>query len=103
MSMRNDERNKRIVTSHTGSLPRPDDLSMLLFAKMTGKPFDAGKLAKRTGEAVAETVATQSKIGIDIVSDGEQSKTSFQIYATERLSGLEAITPKPGERITREN
>ena len=98
-----DERRNRIVTTHTGSLPRPDDLSELLFAKMTGKPHDAARLAKRTREAVSLTVETQSKCGIDIVSDGEQSKTSFQIYATERLSGLEAIAPKPGERVTREN
>ena len=98
-----DERRNRIVTTHTGSLPRPDDLSELLFAKMTGKPHDAAQLAKRTREAVSLTVETQSKCGIDIVSDGEQSKTSFQIYATERLSGLEAIAPKPGERVTREN
>ena len=101
--MRLDERGKRILTTHTGSLPRPDDLSELLFARMTGKPCDAARLAKATREAVAETVATQSRLGVDIVSDGEQSKTSFQIYATERLSGLAPITPKAGERVTREN
>lgn len=101
--MRPDERAKRIVTTHTGSLPRPDDLSELLFAKLNGKPHDAGLLARRTREAVAETVATQYRLGIDIVSDGEQSKSSFQAYATERLSGMETITPKAGERVTREN
>lgn len=93
----------RILTTHTGSLPRPDDLSELLFNKMTGKPYDMGKLAQRTREAVALTVESQTKHGIDIVSDGEQSKTSFQIYATERLAGLEPIKPKSGERVTREN
>ena len=93
----------RILTTHTGSLPRPDDLSAILFNKMTGKRYDAGQLATRTREAVALTVKTQMKNGIDIVSDGEQSKTSFQIYATERLSGIERITPKAGERVTREN
>ncbi len=98
-----DEHTKRILTTHTGSLPRPDDLSHLLFAKMTGKPFEAAALAKSTRAAVALTVKTQTDLGIDIVSDGEQSKASFQIYATERLAGIEAITPKPGERVTREN
>jgi len=100
---RPDEGKKRIVTTHTGSLPRPDDLSLLLFAKMTGKPYDAAALQRRTREAVGETVKKQTDLGIDIVSDGEQSKASFQIYATERLSGIEPITPKPGERRTREN
>ena len=45
----------------------------------------------------------QRALGIDIVSDGEQSKTSFQHYIADRLSGLESITPKAGERQTREN
>jgi len=97
------ERQKRIVTTHTGSLPRPDDLSALLFARMTKQPFDAALLARREREAVAETVEKQMELGVDIVSDGEQSKTSFQIYATERLAGLTPIAPRAGERRTREN
>ena len=100
---RTDERRKRIITTHTGSLPRPDDLSELLFKRMTHQPYDEALMARRTREAVDETVKTQMELGVDIVSDGEQSKTSFQIYATERLQGLEAITPKAGERRTREN
>ena len=100
---RHDERRKRIITTHTGSLPRPDDLSELLFKRMTHQPYDDALLARRTREAVAETVKTQTELGVDIVSDGEQSKTSFQIYATELLQGLEPITPKAGERRTREN
>jgi 5-methyltetrahydropteroyltriglutamate--homocysteine methyltransferase len=52
---------------------------------------------------VAATVKTQADLGIDIVSDGEQSKTSFQAYAADRLSGIEPITAEPGERRTREN
>jgi 5-methyltetrahydropteroyltriglutamate--homocysteine methyltransferase len=98
-----DERHRRILTTHTGSLPRPDALSALLFARMTHKPFDAGDLARLTTEAVAATVKTQTDLGIDVVSDGEQSKTSFQAYAADRLSGIEPITPASGERRTREN
>ena len=98
-----DEGRSRILTTHTGSLPRPDALSHLMFAKMTRQPFDAGALAEQTAKAVAETVRAQMKAGVDIVSDGEQSKASFQIYATERLSGIEPITPKLGEKRTREN
>jgi len=70
---------------------------------MSKKPFDAGALARETSGAVAETVRKQREVGIDIVSDGEQSKTSFQHYISDRLSGLESIIPKAGERRTREN
>src|SRR5262249_41026937 len=103
MMSRLDERHRRILTTHTGSLPRPDALSALLFARMTGRPYDAGKLAHLTAEAVAASAKTQADLGIDIVSDGEQSKTSFQAYAADRLAGLEPITPAAGERRTREN
>jgi 5-methyltetrahydropteroyltriglutamate--homocysteine methyltransferase len=98
-----DERHRRILTTHTGSLPRPDALSALLFAKMTRKPYVASELARQTTDAVAITVKTQVGLGIDIISDGEQSKTSFQAYAADRLAGIEPITPEPGERRTREN
>jgi 5-methyltetrahydropteroyltriglutamate--homocysteine methyltransferase len=97
------ERHRRILTTHAGSLPRPDALSALLFARTAKKPFDATELARVTVEAVVATVKTQADLGIDIVSDGEQSKTSFQAYAADRLSGIEPVTPKPGERRTREN
>jgi 5-methyltetrahydropteroyltriglutamate--homocysteine methyltransferase len=97
------ERAGRILTTHTGSLPRPESLSTLLFAKSTHKPYDAGALARGTTEAVAAIVKTQVGHGIDIVSDGEQSKTSFQAYAADRLAGIEPVTPQPGERRTREN
>jgi 5-methyltetrahydropteroyltriglutamate--homocysteine methyltransferase len=98
-----DARRQRILTTHTGSLPRPDALSALLFARMTKKPYDADTLARLAGEAVAAIVTTQVDFGIDIVSDGEQAKTSFQAYAADRLAGIEPITPVAGERRTREN
>ena len=98
-----DERHDRILTTHTGSLPRPEGLTELLFAKMSGKPYDAAALARQAREAVAATVKMQADLGIDVVSDGEQSKTSFQAYATDRLAGIEPMAPAPGERRTREN
>ena len=67
-----DERHRRILTTHTGSLPRPEALSALLLARTTRQPYDAGKLAHLTAEAVAASVKTQADLGIDIVSDGEQ-------------------------------
>jgi 5-methyltetrahydropteroyltriglutamate--homocysteine methyltransferase len=98
-----DERQRRILTTHTGSLPRPETLTTLLFARMAGKPFDAAELARRTTQSVAATVRRQIDLGLDVVSDGEQSRVSFQAYAAERLSGIEPIAPAPGERRTREN
>jgi 5-methyltetrahydropteroyltriglutamate--homocysteine methyltransferase len=98
-----DERHRRFLTTHTGSLPRADALSALLFARMTKKPYDAVALARLTTEAVSAIVKQQINLGIDVVSDGEQSKTSFQAYAADRLAGIEPITPAAGERRTREN
>jgi 5-methyltetrahydropteroyltriglutamate--homocysteine methyltransferase len=98
-----EERRRRIVTTHAGSLPRPNELSKLLFAQMTHQPYDAERLARENRQAVRDIVGKQIELGIDIVSDGEQSKTSFQLYATTRLSGIQEITPKPGHRQTREN
>src|SRR5262249_53893805 len=103
MMSRLDERRQRILTTHTGSLPRPDALSALLFARLSGKSFDAGELARRTTGAVTDIIKMQADLSIDIVSDGEQSKISFQAYAADRLSGIEPITPESGERRTREN
>jgi 5-methyltetrahydropteroyltriglutamate--homocysteine methyltransferase len=98
-----EERRRRIVTTHVGSLPRSNDLSKLLFARMTHQPYDAERLFRENRKAVREIVSKQIELGIDIVSDGEQSKTSFQYYVTDRLSGIEEITPKQGQRQTREN
>jgi len=98
-----EERRKRIVTTHVGGLPRSNDLSRLLFARMTHQPYDAERLFWENRKAVREIVSRQFELGIDIVSDGEQSKTSFQYYVTDRLSGIEEITPKQGQRRTREN
>ena len=98
-----DERNRRILTTHVGSLPRPDALSRSLLAHMTGQPYDTARQSEELRAAVRDIVKQQAQLGIDVVSDGEQSKTSFQLYVTERLSGLERITPKAGQRRTREN
>jgi len=95
-----EERQRRILTTHTGSLPRPASLSALLFRNQSD---DADALAQASRQAVAGIVARQIDLGLDVVSDGEQSKVSFQVYALSRLSGVEPIEPKAGERRTREN
>src|SRR6516162_9426639 len=70
---------------------------------MSGRDFDRKALSDELHRDVIEIVAKQAALGIDVVSDGEFSKTSFQYYVTDRLSGLEPITPKAGARATREN
>src|ERR1700730_3970574 len=81
----------RILTTHVGSLPRPQDLWAMVGAKDRGQPYDRDALAKRLKVAVAEIVRKQVEAGIDIPSDGEQSKPSFTNYVRDRLSGLEGI------------
>jgi 5-methyltetrahydropteroyltriglutamate--homocysteine methyltransferase len=98
-----EESRRRIVTTGVGSLPRRNSLSDLLLARLSKKPYDPNTLARETTEAVAEVVRKQLELGVDIISDGEQSKTSFQHYIADRLTGLERIEPKTGERRTREN
>src|ERR1044072_7804373 len=77
---------ERILTTHAGSLPRPDDLVRMMWDKLDEKPVDAVKLAARVKEAVSEVVAKQIEAGIDIVSDGEMSKVGFTNYVIERCT-----------------
>jgi 5-methyltetrahydropteroyltriglutamate--homocysteine methyltransferase len=79
----------RILTSHAGNLPRPLDLWQMLLDRDAGKDVDEAALERRIREAVAEAVRRQVAAGIDIVNDGEQSKRSWQTYASTRLAGLE--------------
>ena len=81
----------RILTTHTGSLPRPADLVQALNAKELGKSYDPQALAERVRRAITEIVARQVTTGLDIINDGEHSKVSWMAYARERLSGLEEI------------
>jgi 5-methyltetrahydropteroyltriglutamate--homocysteine methyltransferase len=85
----------RILTTHTGSLPRPDTLVELMFAKEEGREVDARLLAERVRNSVREVVERQQAAGIDIVSDGEMSKPSYATYVTERLSGFGGKSEKP--------
>jgi len=78
----------RFLTTHTGSLPRPDDLVQMMFAKEEGVPVDAAALDARVHRAIAETVGRQIEAGIDIVNDGEMSKPSYATYVKDRLTGF---------------
>jgi 5-methyltetrahydropteroyltriglutamate--homocysteine methyltransferase len=79
---------ERFLTTHTGSLPRPDDLVRIMFAKEEGIPVDGDALAARIKTAVAEVVGKQAEAGVDIVNDGELSKPSYATYIKDRLAGF---------------
>jgi 5-methyltetrahydropteroyltriglutamate--homocysteine methyltransferase len=83
----------RILTTHTGSLPRPADLIDSLRARESGQPYDVDALGTRVKEAVSETVRLQADAGIDVVSDGEMGKPGFFQYIRKRLNGMEGINP----------
>ncbi len=78
----------RFLTTHTGSLPRPDDLIRVMYAKEEGVPVDRAALDARVRAAVAEVVRKQADAGIDIVNDGEMSKPSYATYVKDRLAGF---------------
>ena len=78
----------RILTTHTGSLPRPDDLTRTMFAKEEGVPIDGAALAARIRTAVADVVRKQAEIGLDVANDGEFSKPSYATYIKDRLQGF---------------
>jgi 5-methyltetrahydropteroyltriglutamate--homocysteine methyltransferase len=81
----------RILTTHTGSLPRPPDLVALLNSKEMGESYDGAAFSGRVRRAILEIVRQQANTGIDIVDDGEHSKVNWMAYARARLSGLEEI------------
>ncbi len=78
----------RILTTHAGSLPRPDNLMQMMIAREQGQPVDASELADTVRNAVADAVKHQVAAGIDIVSDGEMSKIGFANYVKDRLTGF---------------
>ena len=78
----------RILVARQGIPPRPDDLRDPLSARSSERPYDRGALAERIQRAVKDTVQRQVECGIDVVNDGEMSKTSFSDYVSDRLDGL---------------
>jgi 5-methyltetrahydropteroyltriglutamate--homocysteine methyltransferase len=79
---------ERFLTTHTGSLPRPDDLIRMMYAKEEGVPVDRAALAERVRAAVGEVVKKQADAGVDLVNDGELSKPSYATYIKDRLGGF---------------
>lgn len=85
----------RILTTHVGSLPRPDELIQLMFAKAEGDEIESSLLDQKTQDAVIQVVNQQEKAGVDIVSDGEMSKPSYATYVAERLTGFGGTSNPP--------
>jgi 5-methyltetrahydropteroyltriglutamate--homocysteine methyltransferase len=81
----------RILTTHTGSLARPKELLDLMKAKEAGESYDPEVYAQGVRDAVADVVRNQAENGVDVVNDGEQSKTGFSNYIRDRLTGFEPV------------
>ena len=86
---------QRILTTHTGSLPRPADLQQMLAARDRGEPIDRDAFEARVRAAVQEVVQQQARCGIDVVNDGEMSKISYSTYVKDRLTGFEGQSTQP--------
>lgn len=100
MSLQRSE--NRILTTHVGSLPRPRDLLDMMKARVAGSAYDHEAYDTRIRDAVAECVGKQAETGIDILTDGEQSKQGFSAYVRERLEGFEARPNQKNELFAAE-
>jgi 5-methyltetrahydropteroyltriglutamate--homocysteine methyltransferase len=78
----------RFLTTHVGSLPRPQDLMEFMWAREDGIPIDRAALEERVARGVEEVVARQVQAGVDIVNDGEWPKPSYATYVKDRLNGF---------------
>ena len=85
----------RILTTHTGSLPRPRELTRLYALRARGDTVDAAEIDRAGREAVRAIVRKQHDAGIDVGNNGEQQRDSFFLYLKERLSGLGGSWERP--------
>ena len=85
----------RILTTHVGSLPRPQDVVDVLFAQDRGVGVDAKHFEEVVANAVNETVRLQVESGLDVIDDGEMSKISYATYIRHRLTGFEGDSSRP--------
>ncbi|MEY2937191.1 MAG: hypothetical protein RL033_7940 [Pseudomonadota bacterium] len=83
---------QRILTTHTGSLPRPEDLVRMTWAQADGVPVDAAAMGARVESAVQEMVQKQLTAGLSVINDGEMSKPSYATYVKDRLHGFGGST-----------
>ena len=88
----------RILTTHTGSLPRPEGLVEMLGALSRGEEVDEVALASTARQATADVVRAQAEAGVDVINGGEQSRVSFSTYVTQRMSGFGGGWTRRGHR-----
>src|SRR5262249_39222243 len=86
---------ERILTTHTGSLPRPDALRMLYVRQSRGESVPADTLASEARQAVADSVLKQRAAGIDIGNDGEQQREAFFLHVRHRMTGFGGQWQRP--------
>jgi len=86
---------ERILTTHVGSLPRPQDVVDLLFAQDRGEPVDQALFDSTMKRGIADAIRKQEESGVDIVSDGETSKISYATYIRHRLTGFGGDSSRP--------
>jgi 5-methyltetrahydropteroyltriglutamate--homocysteine methyltransferase len=86
---------ERILTTHTGSLPRPEALTQLYVERGQGRPVDREALEKVGRDAVRAIIRKQSEAGIDVGNNGEQPRDSFFLYLRERLTGFGGHWERP--------
>jgi 5-methyltetrahydropteroyltriglutamate--homocysteine methyltransferase len=91
---------ERILTTHAGSLPQPDDLKEMLAAKNSGRLYDQKAFARRARDVVVQVVKKQIECGLDVINDGEAGKPNFSRYARERLRGFAEREARPDERVS---
>jgi 5-methyltetrahydropteroyltriglutamate--homocysteine methyltransferase len=89
---------ERILTTHTGSLPRPTEVQELLYAQEGDEPFDQAFFEERVRSAVQATLRQQIAVGLDIINDGEMSKISYATYVKHRLTGFSHVDA-PRKRV----
>ena len=88
----------RILTTHTGSLPRPEELVAMLASVSRGEAVVPTTLEAAAREATAGVVAAQLDAGVDVINNGEQSRISFSTYVTQRMSGFGGSWTRRGHR-----
>ena len=84
----------RIITTHVGSLPRPERLEALLIQRDHGKPIDQSEFAREVDSALEYVIEKQIESGVDVGNDGEEPRVGFQTYVTERMSGFSGVSER---------
>jgi len=86
---------RRILTTHAGSLPRPKALTELYVRHSRGERVDAAELARLSTEATRASVEQQLEVGIDVGNDGEQARESFFTHVQHRMTGFGGSSHRP--------